>query len=1353
MAVDRGGLQYTISVRDQFSRETARFRTEMSSAKKAFRDFQDELRKGGGAAKSFQEQNKLTKEQITLLRKLDAEARALRAREQESVRIRNAQQRDSARASNERAAAERARIQAERQAARATEASQKAELRRAEEIVKRAQERERIAQRLAVAHTREQASIEKAESRAEIARERARKAAVQRDPRIQAQRQLNAELLREQIVREKITLLQRQGRAQIGGGDIIGGTKTLRAAKELEQSLKNSSAHGNSLFFTFRRIIGVLAVFTLARRGVQTFNELVVAGVRFNDTVEKSTLGVAGLVAAIGDVRSDLGLSVDSAEELDLALGAARDQVLKLRQDSLRTTATFEELLETFQVAVGPGLAAGLNLDEIRELTVDISQAAQALSIPQNQLAEEIRSLLSGTIQARTTRIATALGITNEDIRQMKEAGELFSFLEDRIGSFAEAAERAARETLTGVATLASGALQEVLGEAARPLFDELLSILNEVFDEVLTIKDAAGRIRPNPAAVEAFRGLFDALTQGLQKAREFARVVGFEGLQDGIAAFGTALVATIEFGLGAAKALFVAFNLILKPIQAIARALGLTNEQLGTVAGAAGVLVTTLFLANKALSLFGLNLSALIPATTKLVGLFKLIPTSIAQSVGSAAALLGIFVLIGKGIEFVLEKIFGVELGLRDTIELVALGLVSAWFEVAGVIKTVGTTISSAIGGALDSVISAAKQKALEGRAFVNSLFGDDEEAQALIQRRDQEQVAQQARESKRRKALELELADIRLQTEAKVAGVQAEIAKKIGDKAAEQSQGEGFDPAFDPKAASDAAKAGLDVTGKAADEFTTIISTADQAINDLGNDLLKLSEDLRVTKAELAQGAQLEGGPAAGIDNFFREEEIASGERLRKLTLELNNVRDAGARIIEKQQISDERLLAINEALKLSVDERKKALEALDLTAAEGQLVSLLRDEKDIRDGIREAEQASFDLALAKAAVSATNALPALREETRLLQAQVAAERAITAALLISHNSRQQAVVEAQAAVQLAEIERNLAQEKADIEVAALQARVSAAPPGEERAALESVLEALIQRRDLEQEILNLRIQQLAKAKEEAELVANGSLTEGLKKGFLEFAEQFGSTFRAGVEIAKQSTAALAQFISTSIVDAFDPTKEFDLKERFARFMQQIAGIILQQLVQLAIAKAILGFKDGGVVPELNVAGQTFRHGGPVKRHGGRRLPAHAFAQGFAGGGAPTGISPLDTVPAMLRPGEFVMSKESVDRFGLGTFAAMNQGNFPVTGSSAAEAAGPSMGMQTGGLVSDQLSDANAAAASSSNRGETVLPILVAKDREMDQLTAGGKNAMLAFMRDNAGSISSLLDRGGRR
>ena len=76
-------------------------------------------------------------------------------------------------------------------------------------------------------------------------------------------------------------------------------------------------------------------------------------------------------------------------------------------------------------------------------------------------------------------------------------------------------------------------------------------------------------------------------------------------------------------------------------------------------------------------------------------------------------------------------------------------------------------------------------------------------------------------------------------------------------------------------------------------------------------------------------------------------------------------------------------------------------------------------------------------------------------------------------------------------------------------------------------------------------------------------------------------------------------------------------------------------------------------------------------------------------------------------------------------------------------------AEAAGPSGGMQTGGLVSDRLAAASSSEGEGGTEGGMVLPVLVAQDSEMDQLTAGGTNAFLNFMRENAGDINTLLDR----
>jgi hypothetical protein len=54
--------------------------------------------------------------------------------------------------------------------------------------------------------------------------------------------------------------------------------------------------------------------------------------------------------------------------------------------------------------------------------------------------------------------------------------------------------------------------------------------------------------------------------------------------------------------------------------------------------------------------------------------------------------------------------------------------------------------------------------------------------------------------------------------------------------------------------------------------------------------------------------------------------------------------------------------------------------------------------------------------------------------------------------------------------------------------------------------------------------------------------------------------------------------------------------------------------------------------------------------------------RGPISRFGLGFRYGGY---VHPLDTIPAMLSPGEFIMSPESVNRIGLGTLNSLNSGD----------------------------------------------------------------------------------------
>ena len=1151
--VDRGGLNYPIRVRDEFSKTTALFRKELRESKKEFRDFQKVVKGNKSAAADIRAQAKATKELATA-------QRALATATKSAVKP----------------------MSDEEKQARATEAANRKLARAIAETARQQKARERIAIALRNAQNadarREAARVKSLERQAAAEKRLAQSKNVE----FQATKRLNAELFREQIARKQIELLKARAAQQFRGGDLTGSAESLRRARALEKSLKGQLGTAQKLLFTFRRLVGALAIFTLARRGVQAFQDLVRQGIQFNDTVATAQLGIAGLVVTLGDVRDSMGNSVSATEQLNLALGVARQQTALLRQDSLKTVATFEQLLDTFQVSVGPGLAAGLNLDEVRQLTVDISQAASALGVPQNQLAEEVRSLLSGTIQARTTRIATALGISNEDVRRLKETGELFDVLEQKFQGFSEAAERQARTTFSGITTLLRGLFQEVLGQAAAPLFQDLIKAGNDLFDNVLSIRDEAGNIRPSPEAVAAFQQIFDAL----KRAGEAATQLGGGSALGLIETVAGGIALTIDAITGAVVGLVNVFQVVTGIIRGIAEELNLTGAGVGLAAQNTAQWAVQLLIGFKIVK-----------------GLVPLVKFIVKGMSGWAVAI----VAIVKGFELIFSKITGVNLTLGDTVEIISVSLLEAWFQLGGAIQKVAQSVTNFFGGAIDAIVSKTKSGALRALGFVQSeLLFDDVGAQGFKDRAFEEEQAFKKSKAARDAANKLELDDIQTQTDAKVKATQDEIAKIVALR--EQANDPNFNPALP---------------------------------GDLG-----------------APGA-------AGDTPDF------TGDGL------------PGAQVFGRARIDD----------------------------------NLLRQANDL---------------------------------TIQLRAQAEAERAKTDAIIAGLGPNEMALVAAENAVALAQAELETVQQKNAAELAPFLQQREGLAEGAELDNLNEFISALAVRQGYEEEILQLRTLQLQKAREEADLVANGSLTEGLQAGFQQFAEQFSSTYNAGLEIARQGTQALADFASQAIVDAFDPTKEVDLKERFARLMQSIAQTILQQLIQLAIAKAILGFKDGGVVPELSAGGVplSFAKGGQVPEHYSKR------AQGLARGGLPRPghIPASDTVPAWLTPGEFVMNKAASSQF-LPLLEAMNGGSMAVVGSSSAEAASPSTGMASGGLVADRIADQGGQSSSEGGTSTIVVPAIVARDGEMDKLTAGGRNAMLAFMRENAGNINSLLDRSNGR
>ncbi len=412
-------------------------------------------------------------------------------------------------------------------------ADQQAEAARTAALRQAIQERYQDLARLEgqIAQTRQRTAL--AEQRAEAARNQARIQALRQD--IQERSRL-AEQDRLRTAKEQALQQRLQERARkLAAASIIQPEQSknlqesLKGFLGLNEALGKTESTANRLGFTFRRLFGIMAAFTIARNVAAGFASVVKEMVTLNGQMESARLGIASLYLAAGTVRDAMGNAVSATQRLPMAQAEARRQTELLRQDALKTSATFQELAETYQTALAPGLNAGMSLNQIREFTVRISQAASALAMPQNQLAEEIRSILTGNIQSRTTRIAVSLNITPEDIRRAKEEGKLVEFLQQKFSAFALAGQEA-MGTFEVILGNVREAFDEIIRQGGLDFFTSVKALLKDISGLLTSQDPLSGAITPDPRAVALIQALGDGLAEAVAEAA--ARIAEEAGLR-----------------------------------------------------------------------------------------------------------------------------------------------------------------------------------------------------------------------------------------------------------------------------------------------------------------------------------------------------------------------------------------------------------------------------------------------------------------------------------------------------------------------------------------------------------------------------------------------------------------------------------------------------------------------------------------------------------------------------------------------------------------------------------------------------------------------------------------------------
>lgn len=1151
----------------------------------------------------------------------------------------------------------------------------------------------------------------------------------------------------------------------------------------------------NRISFTFRRLIGIMAVFTVARTVVREFNSLIKSGIQFNASLETTRVGLAGFIAASAQVRDRFGNALNIDDQIIRSQNIAIDQMAKLRKDALETAASYDDLAKAFQTAVAPGLQANLTVDQIRKLTVNISQAATGLGLAQDQLAEEIRSIFQGTISARNTRIATALGISNEDVKRAKEVGNLFQFLDTRFAAISKTGKRL-MDTFTGQLSNASDAFQQLLATSSQPLFEQLKAALRDVQAGIFEVVNDAVVFKPEK--LEAFKALFAGLANGVQGIRAAFASIDPKGFAEALSLVGQTLGA---IATGVANALTTAFNLASPLVGVISSIVGVLTKVVSIVRG--NILGDTLSWVGQTTVLLGkffIVFATLRKIRALLIGSFNA-----ASSFARAMAAVQVST-VAAGVSLTrVEKV-------ANAIKLAFGRLLVPVLLFAGAVAAIDLTFGKLFDFNLTALIGKGFQ-ALNDQldTMLGNVKGVKEEAteisaeglgQVINDFRDINSEIQDLQKQLKDTFKELRFD---LQKARETAGLPDAVAAQVGTLI------EGEKELFKT---TEKIRESLALQAKSVEDQKAVILKTEEALSKAAPAQVAAAEELLTKRNAINKALRQEfetlkklGGPASGV--FGDSSAFALGPEMKKR--------------LEAREASEERYNKLKKEasdldvayLRLLGDQEK---ETGNIVSERGKLNALLLQQEDLLNKLKslEEEQDRATARRLKAQLIISNlqaAQKAVGEGAELASAKAAFELASQTSRVRAEALQKEAdLMKLRADFVVKELELRQGIDKT-IELQSKELARGAEADFDLVASLQDQIRAYQGQLGFEKELYAQRKRRADFEARLAKLKETGGADQGIARGLEVFAGsgagsdtafEIGEKF--GTDLATGLSETLGTALAETVAGIFDPNRNFDLSQAIGDLALRLGQDLFVQLVENLLAELIksLGIGIGESLVDVGgAAAAGAAYAAPVTAAAediflssvlgasamqtaaaaieaaavklaiasginiatggaGAAAPvASAFGgpvKGFARGGTPharrpLGIDARDTIPAWLRRGEWVIRPESVrkaERAAPGFMDLLNRGqiNFDALsgikaaakGRPAAATAAPRRGFATGGAVTSR------APLTRESSGPSVV-LQFNDEQTMDKALAAGSRSTIRFARANRQAYRSAL------
>ena len=267
----------------------------------------------------------------------------------------------------------------------------------------------------------------------------------------------------------------------------------VQAIQDASNKMQQLTQHAQSFNEAMKTGFGI----DLAHRFIEAIQEIpkllaegVKKGIEFNALLETSQKGIAGVLR-----QFDPG----QFNNWNTALNSSGHVIDLLQEKANKLGLSFDSMLEQYRTTAGALFAGGVrDLQKQVDLTVLLQQAMAAVGVPEYLRQRDIIDLLQG--RASRTIAGRALGITDAEIKQAADAGNIYGFLTDR---FKELANAGAEIGNTGAAGMQRfrNEIQQLEGIGTRELFQALTADLNAL-NRTLASGQTAEGIRAIGAAI-----------------------------------------------------------------------------------------------------------------------------------------------------------------------------------------------------------------------------------------------------------------------------------------------------------------------------------------------------------------------------------------------------------------------------------------------------------------------------------------------------------------------------------------------------------------------------------------------------------------------------------------------------------------------------------------------------------------------------------------------------------------------------------------------------------------------------------------------------------------------------------